>query len=74
MELNRSFKRVYLSPESFLDHVVLGDAVVGQSLVPVRIQSLVDRLCPQLIGLQPKIESEKNPENSPWYKTLTLAL
>lgn len=52
-----SLKKVYMSPESFLDHVVLGDAVVGQSLIPVRIQRLVDRLCPQLVGLQPKIES-----------------
>ena len=48
-----------MSPESFLNHVVLGDAIVGQSLIPVRIQRFVDRLCPQLIGLQPKIESEK---------------
>lgn len=41
-------------PEGFADHVLVGDAVVGQCLTPYRVQGVTQSLGPELVGLNEK--------------------
>lgn len=38
-------------PECFADHVLIGDAVVGQRLAPDRVEGVTQGLGPELISL-----------------------
>lgn len=38
-------------PECFADHILIGDAVVGQRLAPYRVEGVTQGLGPELIGL-----------------------
>lgn len=39
-------------PQRFADHVLVGDAVVGEGLIPGGVQSVAQRFGPQLICLE----------------------
>lgn len=41
-------------PECFADHILVGDAVVGQGLAPNRVECVVQGLGPKFIGLKDK--------------------
>lgn len=41
-------------PERFADHILIGDAVVGQRLTPYRVEGVTQSLGPELIGLNKK--------------------
>lgn len=42
------------APERFADHILVGDAVVGQGLAPHGVESVVQGLGSQFIGLEDK--------------------
>lgn len=39
-------------PQRFADHVLVGDAIVGEGLIPGGVQSVAQRFGPQLICLE----------------------
>lgn len=41
-------------PECFSDHILIGDAVVGQGLAPHGVERVVQRLGSQFVGLEKK--------------------
>lgn len=47
-------------PEGFADHVLVGDAVVGQRLAPYGVQGVTQSLGPELVGLNEKTKFEMN--------------
>lgn len=44
-------------PECFADHILVGDAVVGQGLAPDRVECVVQGLGSKFIGLKDKWRS-----------------
>lgn len=42
------------APECFADHILVGDAVVGQGLTPDRVECVVQGLGSKFIGLEDK--------------------
>lgn len=45
-------------PECFSDHILVGDAVVGQGFAPHRVERVVQRLGAKFIGLEEEEEKE----------------
>ena len=60
-----------LLPESFLQHIILCDAVVSQRFIPLRVQCLVDCLCAQFGGLKHS-NTQRVMHNTHWDSTATL--
>lgn len=53
-------------PECFADHILIGDAVVGQGLTPDRVEGVAQGLGAKFIGLTERESKQERYQNKNW--------